>query len=46
MATFSPDGKYIVSGSADKSIKIFDLTTLKEVFQFKGVHSGKNFKIS
>jgi len=37
------DGKYIVSGSEDKSIKIFDLETKQEVHHFADIHEGKNF---
>ena len=35
------DSKYIVSGSLDRSLKIFDLQTQKEVYNFKGVHRGR-----
>ena len=38
---FSRDGKYIISGSKDKSIKIFDVQTKELVHQFADVHNGK-----
>ncbi len=37
----TPDGKFIVSASYDKSIKLFDLTTKKQVHHFKDVHKGE-----
>lgn len=39
----SPNGKYAISGSLDKSIKIFDLTTMKDIYHFKDAHKGKLF---
>ena len=35
------DNKYIVSGSFDNSIKIFDIENKKEVYHFKNIHEGK-----
>ena len=32
----SPDGKYIVSGSNDKSIKVWDLLSGREMHTFEG----------
>ena len=32
----SPDGKYIVSGSYDKSIKVWDLPSGREIHTFEG----------
>ena len=32
----SPDGKYIVSGSNDKSIKVWDLLSGREIHTLKG----------
>ena len=34
---FSPDGKRVVSGSADKSVKIWDARTGAKVGRFLGV---------
>jgi len=33
---FSPDGKRIVSGSGDKTVKVWDADTGKEIFSLKG----------
>lgn len=35
-ASFSPDGKQVVTGSFDKSIKLWDLESLKEIKTFDG----------
>lgn len=37
----TPDNKYIISGSQDRCIKIFDLLAKKEIHHFKNVHEGK-----
>ncbi|MFA4828880.1 MAG: caspase family protein [Thermodesulfovibrionales bacterium] len=37
--SFSPDGKYVLSGSRDKAPKLWDIETGKEVRQFTG-HTG------
>ncbi len=37
----SPDNKYIISGSDDKSIKIFDIEGKKVVHHFQDAHEGK-----
>lgn len=37
----SPDNKFVVSGSGDKSIKIFDLETSKPIYHFTDAHDGK-----
>ena len=36
------DDKYIISGSFDKSIKIFDLYTRRLIHHFVNVHKGDN----
>ena len=36
---FSPDGKTFVSGSADNTLKLWDVSTGKEIRTFRG-HSG------
>ncbi len=36
----SSKNKYVVSGSFDKSIKIFDLETRQEAHHFDKVHQG------
>ena len=42
----TPDGRFIVSGSKDKSIKIFDLEKLQEVHHFKNIHEGKKSQLN
>ncbi len=37
---FSPDGSYVISGSADNTIKIWDVSTGKEISTFSG-HSRR-----
>ena len=39
--SLSYDGNYIVSGSEDKSIKLFDLKNKKTLHHFKDAHPGK-----
>jgi len=39
----SNDNKYIISGSEDKTIKIFDLETKQEVYHFKKAHESNPF---
>jgi len=41
----TPDGKFIVSASYDKSIKLFDLATKKQVHHFKDVHKGEIYAL-
>ena len=36
----TPDQRFAVSGSADQSIKVFDVQTKKEVHHFQRAHEG------
>src|SRR5437868_1687125 len=38
----SPDGRFIVSGSDDNSIKILDIETKQEVHSFDNMHEGNS----
>ena len=38
----SDDNNLMISGSSDKSIKIFDLTTMQMIYHIKDAHSGIN----
>jgi len=42
---FSPDGKRIVSGSDDDTVKVWDAQTGQETFTLKG-HSGSVYSVS
>ncbi len=35
------DNRYIISGSSDKSFKVFDLQTKQQVHHFENAHQGK-----
>jgi WD40 repeat protein len=37
----TPNNKYLISGSGDRSIAIFDLQTKQKVNHFADVHEGK-----
>jgi len=36
----SADDKYIISGSEDKSIKVFDLEIKQQIYHFADAHQG------
>jgi len=40
----TPDNKFIVSGSADHSMKLFDLQTKEQVHHFQDAHDSKFFE--
>ena len=39
-ADFSPDGKYLVTGSSDKTVRLWDLATGETIHIFSGDTSG------
>lgn len=39
------DNKFIVSGSQDKTIKVFDFHTKQEVYHFQNAHESKSIFI-
>src|SRR5262245_4874938 len=43
---FTPDGKYVVTGSFDKSLKMWDAATGKEVKTFSGPQGHQNLVLS
>ena len=43
--TFSPDGRSLISGAGDNSIKIFDLETKRQVHHFVEAQEGNFFAL-
>ncbi len=39
------NGRYVVSGSYDKTIKLLDLETKKEIYCFRQFHKGKSLLV-
>ena len=40
MVVWSHDNKYVVTGSQDKSIKVFSVEEGKEIHHWKDLHNG------
>jgi len=40
----TPNNKFVISASKDKSIKVFDLETKEEVHHFKDAHASIDIK--
>jgi len=43
--TVTSDDKYVISGSTDRSIKVFDLQTKQQVHHFENAHNGREIYI-
>lgn len=39
--TVTPDSRYLITGAYPSSMKIFDLHTKEEIYNFKNPHGGK-----
>ncbi len=39
---FSPNGKYLVTGSADKTVNLIEIESKKIFHKFDEIHSGNN----
>jgi len=40
--TVSPEGRYIVYGCEDKSVRVFDYKIKQQIHHFKDAHKGQN----
>ena len=44
--TFSPDGKYLATGSSDKSVNLISIQSKKIYHKFNNIHLGINIYIN
>jgi len=42
----SPDGRFIISGSKDKSIRVFDIQTKQQIHRFKDAHDDEILSVA
>jgi len=42
----SPDGRYIISGSKDKSIRVFDIQTKQQIHRFKDANDDEILSVA
>ena len=43
---FSGDGKYLATGSRDKTVNLIDLQSKTIYHRFDNIHSGNNYNIN